>query len=241
MAAGRAEVGRIDIVEGLVIRGRDGKRPVGVEVLNGVSLHGGLVCSWPGGGATAKNTVDSLLGHWRAPELPARVQFDNDPVFAGAHARPDTFGRVICVCLSLGAVPVFAPPRETGFQAAVENDNGRRQAKAWARFEHDSLASVRRRSAARVDAAPARRPFPKGWAMDLQEPLRGKVTFLRRTDVDTGAKRVRFYALRRREPTWQPLPRTPRYEPPTGPFAEWPWNAVWFSVFIRPRGGRIGA
>ncbi len=259
VAAGKAELDSFDIVEGLVIRGvrgKGGKRPVGVEVFDGVSLHGGLVCSWPRGGVTAKNVMDALLEHWRAFGLPAYAQFDNDPIFAGAHARPDTFGRVIRLCLSLGVVPVFTPPRETGFQAAVENYNGRWQAKVWARFEHDSLASVRRRSgrfvaaarlrsAARVEAAPARRPLPRGWALDLQT-LRGKVIFLRRTDakgrasllghtfdvddkwpsrlvraeVDLDGKRVRFYALRRREPSWQPLLKTHPYRPRTGRFAE---------------------
>ncbi|MBA3417006.1 MAG: hypothetical protein H0U10_17435 [Chloroflexia bacterium] len=256
VAAGRAELDSFDIVEGLVIRGAKGKRPVGVEVLNGVSLHGGLVGSWPASGITARSTMASLLEHWRAFGLPSYVQFDNDRIFAGAHARPDTFGRVIRLCLSLGVTPVFAPPRETGFQAAVENFNGRWQAKVWARFEHDALASVRRRSArfvgaarlrsaARIESAPPRRPFPAAWVMDLQT-LRGRAIFLRRTDaqgrvsllghgfavdgkwasrlvraeVDLSAKRVRFYALRRREPTWQPLLKTHRYDPPTWAFTE---------------------
>src|SRR5205085_4991562 len=129
------------------IRGGRGGWPQGVEVLNGVSLHGGLVCSRPRGGAvTAKSTMDALLEHWRRFGLPAYAQFDNDRIFAGAHARPDTLGRVVRLCLSLGVTPVFAPPRETGFQAAVENYNGRWQAKVWARFEHDALASVLSRS-----------------------------------------------------------------------------------------------
>src|SRR5215213_1689013 len=95
----------------------------------------------------------------------------------------------------LGVVPVFAPPRETGFQAAVENFNGRWQAKVWARFTHDGLASVTRRSdrfvaaarlrsAPRIESAPPRRPFPKDWkpARALHEPLAGRVVFLRRSD-----------------------------------------------------------
>src|SRR6202035_4738116 len=169
-----------------------GRRPVDVEVLNAISLHGGLAASWPRGGITAKYTMDSLLQHWRAAGLPAYAQFDNDRIFAGAHAHPDTIGRVIRLCLSLGVTPVFAPPRETGFQAAVENYNGRWQAKVWARFEHDSLQSVqdrsrrfvaaaRVRSAARIESAPSRRPFPADWKMNLQT-LKGKAIFLRRTD-----------------------------------------------------------
>jgi len=266
VAAGKAELDSFDIVEGLVVRGSSGRRgtgsktgtrPVGIEVLNGVSLHGGLVASWPHAGTvTAKSTMASLLAHWRPFGLPAYVQFDNDRIFAGAHARADTFGRVIRLCLSLGVTPVFAPPRETGFQAAVENYNGRWQAKVWARFEHDALASVLRRSArfvaaarlrsaARIEAAPPRRPIPKGWAVDLQT-LRGRVIFLRRGDangrvsllghtfdvdrnwagrlvraeVDLDNKRVRFHALRRREPSWQPLLKTHPYRPPTWTFTE---------------------
>ena len=256
VAAGGAELDGFDIVEGLVIRGGKARRPVGVEVLNGVSLHGGLVCSWPRGTVTAKSTIDSLLEHWRAFGLPAYAQFDNDRIFAGAHARADTFGRVARLCLSLGVTPVFAPPRETGFQAAVENYNGRWQAKVWARFDHRSpgsvelrsarfVAAARLRSAPRIEAAPPRRPLPRDWVMDLQA-LKGRVIFLRRTDaggrasllghtfdvdrdwagrlvravVDLNGRKVRFYALRRREPCWQPLLKTHRYRPPTRHFTE---------------------
>ena len=42
VASKRRELDSFDIVEGLVIK--DGPQ---VEVLNGVSLHGGLVVSWP--------------------------------------------------------------------------------------------------------------------------------------------------------------------------------------------------
>src|SRR5205823_6668838 len=256
VAAREAELDSFDIVEGLAIRGARGRRPVPVEVFNGVSLHGGLVCSWPRGAVTARGVMDALLAHWRAFGLPGYAQFDNDRIFAGAHARPDTIGRMIRLCLGLGVTPVFAPPRETGFQAAVENYNGRWQAKVWARFAHASLRSVvgrsdrfvaaaRLRSAARVEAAPPRRPVPAGWALDLQR-LAGRIVFLRRTDargrvsllghafdadaawvnrlvraeVDLNGGRVRLYALRRREPSWQPLLRTHRYDPPRGPFTE---------------------
>jgi transposase-like protein len=56
----------VDVVEGLVIKG--GPQ---VEVLNGVSLHGGLVVSWPRGeSVTAKCVVDCLVEHWREFGLP---------------------------------------------------------------------------------------------------------------------------------------------------------------------------
>ncbi len=94
--------------------------------------------------------------------------------------------------MSLGVIPVFAPPRESGFQAAIESFNGRWQAKVWARAWHDSLVSVqqqsaryvtalRRRAAARTDTAPARRPISPGWTLDLQAPPRGVLIYLRRT------------------------------------------------------------
>jgi len=47
LAGSKVELDSFDIVEGLVIRGSKGKRPVGVEVFNGISLHGGLMCSCP--------------------------------------------------------------------------------------------------------------------------------------------------------------------------------------------------
>ena len=83
---------------------------------------------------TAKKTVQTLVAHWREHGLPAYAQFDNDTIFQGAHQYRDTFGRVTRLCLQLGVTPVFAPPRETGFQAAIESYNGRWQAKVWRRF-----------------------------------------------------------------------------------------------------------
>src|SRR5262249_56745708 len=93
--------------------------------------------------------------------------------------------------LSWGVPRVFARPRETGFQAAIEGFNGLWQAKVWARFEHASLEGLqaqsaryvtahRRRAAARIEAAPARRPFPPRWRLDLQAHPQGRLVFLRR-------------------------------------------------------------
>jgi len=119
-----AELDSFDTVMGLVIAGG-----TDVEVLNTISLHGGLVASWVTTGVTARQTVRFLVEHWRHYGLPRYAQFDNDTRFQGAHQFADTFGRVTRLCVSLGVVPVFAPPRETGFQAAVESYNGRWQAK----------------------------------------------------------------------------------------------------------------
>ena len=167
---GRAELDSFDIVEGLVLRGG-----IQVEVLNGLSLQGGLVVSWPQSIITAKFVVEALVEHWRAVGLPGYAQFDNDPIFEGPQIHPDTIGRVARACLSLGVVPVFVPPRETGFQAAIEGFNGLWQAKVWARFEHTSLEGLqaqsaryvtahRQRAAARIEAAPARPSLPAALA-----------------------------------------------------------------------------
>ena len=186
--AGRAELDSFDIVQGLVIRGG-----IPVEVLNGISLHGGLVMSRVDGGWTAKKTVETLIDHWRAWGLPDYAQFDNDTIFQGAHQWPDSFGRVTRLCLQLDVTPVFAPPRETGFQAAIESYNGRWQGKVWHRFTHDSLeelaersqryvAACHRRSASRIDSAPSRWEFPEQWTLDLSRPLSGTAIFIRRTN-----------------------------------------------------------
>jgi hypothetical protein len=188
VAAAKAELGSFDFVEGLVIRGG-----TDVMVRNGISLHGGLCAGWVRSAWTAKDTVATLLGHWRGHGLPGYAQFDNDTISQGAHQWPDTFGRVTRLCLQLGVTPVFAPPRETGFQAAIESYNGRWQARVWRRSQHDGLdtlrghsdrfvAAARRRSAPRRDAAPVRPAFPADWELDLQRPLRGAVIFLRRTN-----------------------------------------------------------
>jgi transposase-like protein len=238
LAARRVELDSWDAVEGLVIKGG-----TDIEVFNGVSLHGGLVASWPTSPTvTAPFVVQCLVAHWRAFGLPAYAQFDNDPTFHGPHIHPDVVGRVSRLCLSLGVVPVFVPPHETGFQAAIEGYNGSWQTRVWSRFTHADLlelthhsdrhvGALRRYRAARLEAAPRRRPFPAAWELDLQAPLRGRLVYLRRTtgsgavqvlghsfavdphwvnrlvrvEVDFKAGRLRVYQLRRREPTKQPL------------------------------------
>ena len=188
LAAQKAELDSFDIVEGLVIQGG-----YAVEVLNVVSHWGGLVESWPRAKITAKTTVEAIVQHWRRFGLPDFAQFDNDTVFQGPHQHPDSLGRVVRLCLALQVVPVFAPPRETGFQAMIENFNGRWQAKVWSRFTFTSrrklqaqsakfITASRRRAAARIENAPKRRDFPEDWRLNLQAKPRGQVIFLRRTD-----------------------------------------------------------
>jgi len=45
---------------------------------------------------------------------PCYAQFDNGRVFQGHHQWSDCFVRVTRLCLILGVVPVFTPPREVG-------------------------------------------------------------------------------------------------------------------------------
>ncbi len=117
---GEAELDQFDIVEGLKLKGG----PL-IEVLNGVSLHGGLVVSCPAKSAVSAQFVCAALpAHWRAVRLPGYVQFDNDTVFQGPHQHRDVIGSVMRVCLSLDVTPVFAPPRESRFQASIESYNG---------------------------------------------------------------------------------------------------------------------
>jgi hypothetical protein len=237
LAAAQVELDSFDIVEGLVIK--DGPQ---VEVLNGVSLHGGLVVSWPTvSPVTAEMTVRSLTEHWRGVGLPGYAQFDNDMIFHGTPRYPDALGRVVRLCLSLGVVPVFVPPRETGFQAMIESYNGWWQTRVWTRFQHQDLKqlqghserhvqALRQQRAARIEAAPERRSFPAHWKLTLKKRPGGRVVFLRRSnglsevmllgktwplgqvwpnrlvrcEVNLDQDKIRFFTLRRKEPTSQP-------------------------------------
>jgi hypothetical protein len=187
VAAALTEIDLFDIISGLLLQGGPE-----VEVLNTISLHGGLVGSWPGSSTNAKTVREAILEHWRQVGLPGYAQFDNDTRFQGPHQHPDVISSVMRLCLSLKVVPVFAPPRETGFQASIESFNGRWQAKVWARFHHESLealqaqsaryvAACRKNGAMRIESAPPRRLFPKRWHLDLQAHPSGRIIFLRRT------------------------------------------------------------
>lgn len=237
LAQAQVELDSFDIVEGLVIK--DGPQ---VEVLNGVSLHGGLIASWPvQSPVTTDLTLACLLEHWRSAGLPAYAQFDNDPIFQGTHRWPDALGRVVRLCLSLSVVPVFVPPGEMGFQAMIESYNGWWQSRVWSRFQHPDLDALQQRSlrhvqalrrhrAARVEAAPPRRPFPAGWKSRPRQRPGGRLVYLRRSngdsqvtvlgqtwplrevwphrlvrvEVDLDHDKIRFFRLRRREPACQP-------------------------------------
>jgi transposase-like protein len=108
------------------------------------------------------------------------------------------------------------------------------------------VQAAHQRSAPRIAAAPLRRPVPTDFRPDWKQPLRGRVIFLRRADsqgrveclghrwlaarhwphrlvrieVNLTQGRARFYALRRREPTRQPLLKTIVYRVPKHVFHE---------------------
>jgi hypothetical protein len=102
------------------------------------------------------------------------------------------------------------------------------------------VAASRARSAVRIEAAPERAPFPLDRGIDLGAPPVGRLVFLRRTsdagsvsilgvrypvdprwphrlvrgELDLDARRLTFFALRRREPDDQPRLAEVRFEPP---------------------------
>src|SRR5262249_15820205 len=131
------------------------------------------------------------------------------------------------------------------------------QAKVWARFRHRDLAELRDRSrkyvaavlrqrAARVEAAPERRPFPGDWKFDLRKRPGGRLVYLRRSgpnsqvvvlgktwplgqvwpnrlvrcEVDLGRNEIHFFTLRRKEPTSQPRILKVDYRLPNRGFRE---------------------
>lgn len=250
VARGHAEVDCFDVIVDLKI-----ETGPWFSVLTAIALLGGQVQAWPREQLGSPGVVQCLLAHWRELGMSTYAQFDNDTLFQGAHHLPDSLGRVVRVCLLLGVIPVFAPPREPGFQNAVEGFNALWQTKVWQRFNFPTFLSLctqsdayvrahRQRNAPRSEAAPARTPFPNGLELDLHQPLRGLIIFLRRTDaygritllghqwpistqwihrlvrceVNFNQKQIQFYALRRRDPEDQPLLATIPYRFPTKRF-----------------------
>jgi len=188
VAQGKAALDCFDIVEDLKLK--DG--PL-FSVLTATSLHAGEVGAWPSEHVSAKSVVACLIERWSELGLPTYAQFDNDTIFQGAHQWPDTLSRVIRLCLALQVTPVFAPPREPGFQNSIESFNGLWQTKVWQRFQFADLAQLlhhsaryiqarRQRNAQRLDSAPRRRAFPRPFRFDPRQLFAGSVIYLRRTD-----------------------------------------------------------
>jgi hypothetical protein len=234
LARGEVELDSLDFIEGLVIAGG----PT-VDVFNAISLYGSLAQSWPAKAWSTRQVLSVLPPHWQKCGRPRYVQFDNDTRFQGPHTAAGKLGRIIHLCLCLGVVPVFTPPRETGFQAKIESFNHLWQAKVWRRHHFLRLAQVRRQSGRfitahrlrhfeRIEAAPPRLQCPP---ITPRNFATGRIIFLRRTDgrgaltllqqtvcaarhwphrlvrceLDPLTGRLDIYALRRRQPDWQPL------------------------------------
>lgn len=245
VAARQEELDLVDVVEDLKLL--DG--PL-LDVLTGISLHGALPAAWPLLRASTSAILPCLQAHWQRFGCPGYAQFDNDTRFQGPHQHRDVIGRVSRQCLQLGITPVFVAPAELGLQNAIEQFNGLFQAKVWRRFQFRSVAgfarhtaryvaALRQRRAARVDGAPARHPWPRGWEFDPTTVAPGQLVYIRRTDHGGHARalgrrwyldrhwphrlvrleihladaQLRAYALRRRTPDDQPLLRSYHYEP----------------------------
>jgi len=250
VAAGRAEVDCFDFIEDLKIA----EGPL-VNVLTAKSLHGASTDAWVLAQLSAKGTVQCLLARWQRDGLPAYAQFDNGTVFQGAHQFADAVGRISRLCLALGVIPVFVPPLEHGMQNTIESFNGLWQAKVWQRHRVASIpelqdcsdryiAAHRARTHTATEAAPARRPMPKDFELNLHAPLTGQMIFIRRTsetghahllgqrfavspdwthrlvrcEVDFDHHCIRCFALRRRIPTEQPLLASIAYHRPNKRF-----------------------
>jgi hypothetical protein len=82
VASGQVELDSFDVIEGMHIKGESA-----IEVLNGISLHGGLAVSWPYSAIAAQTAASCLVEHWREVGLPAYAQFDNDTCFQGRSVR----------------------------------------------------------------------------------------------------------------------------------------------------------
>lgn len=202
-----AELDAFDLVEGLGL-GEAGP----FDVFTGRALWGPARLAMPAPHWSARSIAVALVEHWHLHGLPQYAQFDNDLRFHGSRHPPGSLGRIVRLCLQLGIAPVFAPPCESGFQAAIEHFNGLWQRQVWRRFEHRTLSDVRRRSERFVQAymrqlaqrghlerAP-RRPLPADWRPDYHKVPHGRVIFLRRTNAH-GTIEVLSHRLRV-DPDW---------------------------------------
>jgi hypothetical protein len=189
VAASIAELDSCDIVEGLRLRGA--RR---VEALNILYLWGARVDTLVADRISTDRTMAALWARWKFHGRPAFLQCDNDTVFTGAHAPRAYLGRLVHWCLCVGVVPVFTPPGELGFQAAIEAYNRRWQERVWRRWRHCDLQALQQRSAAFV-AAYSRRQQSGARTHPLarhpgqaptREPRLHRLVLLRRLDEGGG-------------------------------------------------------
>lgn len=203
VAHAHAELDRVDVIEGLRLQNYGT-----FEVLNALSLRGGLPGSHVAKRITTVAVRTWLQQHWERHGRPDYVQFDNDTIFSGAHAQRNYMGRLVHWCLCVGVVPVFAPPYETGFQAAVEAYNRHWQQRVWHRWHHRSMRGLTRRSNAFVRAyhhreiqrRPLMQSLRKAWINPLHEPIESTLILLRRLD-ENGALKL-FAQSTKVDPDW---------------------------------------
>lgn len=187
VAARRAELDSCDVVEGLQLWG--GRR---VEAFNTLSLWGRLPATTTAAAITTDRIIVSLQSHWQQAGSPAFLQCDNDTIFSGAHAQRQYLGRLVHWCLCVGVIPVFTPPCELGFQAAIEAYNRRWQERVWRRWRHRNRVQLQRRSDAFVGAYrerldPSRACVPRHpWNNPDREPRTDRIVLLRRLDPSGG-------------------------------------------------------
>ncbi len=221
VASGAAELEQWDLVEGLRLHGRAC-----------ISLWGKFATAVPGPEPwRLPMLLPAVLAHWQQWGPPDFVQLDNDTRFAGSSRARRRLGRFVCACLAAGVVPVFAPPRESGFQARIENCLWQR--KVWQRFRHRRWADLHRRNRAFVAAHRAYHARSQETAppRPAQRAAADTIIFLRRLDstgrayllgervpvqvrwahrlvrceLCVSTQTLRCFALRRREPEHQPL------------------------------------
>lgn len=185
LAACRADADCVDVVEGLRLR-RSGR----TEVINVISLWGNRPDSTAAPVIRTEQVIAQLRKRWRRDGLPAYVQFDNDTIFTGAHAKRDILGRVVHFCLCMAVTPVFVVPLELGFQAKIEAYNRRWQDGVWKRWRHPSIPALQRRSDAFIAAwwqakAPCGHEQPalrSPWREPAIQPRTHRIVMLRRLD-----------------------------------------------------------
>jgi hypothetical protein len=203
VASGQHELDSFDFVEGYALAG--GRH---FDVLNGISLWGNLsVSNVLPRGATWSTTLEAISSHWLRRGAPHVGQFDNDSIFQGSHGHFGNLGRIVHACLCLGVIPVFAPPREIGFQAKIEAFNRRWQDVVWRRRRFRSYAQLQQATDRFVDAHHAkhcatierveRRPVPP--LHEARIPVVHTVTLLRRSDAHA---RVELLHQRFQLPSW---------------------------------------
>ena len=203
VANAHAELDRVDVIEGLRLQNYGT-----LEVLNALSLRGGLPGSHVAKRITSVVVRTWLQQHWERHGRPDYVQFDNDTIFSGAHAQRNYMGRLVHWCLCVGVVPVFAPLYETGFQAAVEAYNRHWQQRVWHRWHHRTLRGLTRRSNAFVRAyhqretqrRPSMQSLRREWSEPQREPIETTLILLRRLN-ENGALKL-FAKSVKVDPNW---------------------------------------